>query len=102
VEIRTAVAGPVGAIVGAVRAALEETPPELLADILEHGIRLAGGGALLRGLDRRLAAETRMPVRVVADPLACVARGVGTLADELSNPRYRALLAGAQPTRRRR
>jgi rod shape-determining protein MreB and related proteins len=100
VELRQGIAGPLNSIVAAVRAALEETPPELLADILEHGIRLVGGGALLKGLDRRIAAETRMPVHVLEDPLACVARGAGTLAEELSNPLYRTLLAGAPPTRR--
>ncbi|MFO7170719.1 MAG: rod shape-determining protein [Chloroflexota bacterium] len=100
VELRAGIAGPVDAIVAAVREVLDETPPELLADILEHGIQLAGGGALLRGLDRRLAAETRIPVRVAEDPLSCVARGAGALAEELSNPQYRSLLAGAQSARR--
>jgi rod shape-determining protein MreB len=100
VEIRAGIASAINSMVAAVRATLEETPPELLADITEHGIRLAGGGALLRGLDRRIAAETRMPVHVVEDPLACVARGAGTLAEALWNPRYRALLAGAHATPR--
>jgi rod shape-determining protein MreB len=99
VELRAGIAGVVDALVAGVRAALEETPPELLADIVEHGIRLAGGGALLKGMAGRIAAETRMPVHVADKPLECMARGMGILAQELSNPLYRAMLAGAQPRR---
>ena len=85
----------------AVRTTLDETPPELVADSMEHAIRLAGG-ALLKGLDRRIAVKTRMPVHTAEDLLACMACGAGTMAEELPNPLYRALLAGAQPTRRLR
>ncbi|GIW00650.1 MAG: rod shape-determining protein [Roseiflexus sp.] len=100
VELREGIAGPVNAIVAEVRAALEETPPELVADIMEHGIVLAGGGALLHGLDRRIAAETKMPVHVAEDPLSCVARGAGKMVEEFENPVYRDILTSAQRTRR--
>jgi rod shape-determining protein MreB len=100
VEIRAGIASVIDTIVAVVRDTLEETPPELLADLTEYGMRLAGGGALLKGLDQRIAAETRMPVHVVEDPLACVARGAGTLAEGLWDRRYRTLLAGAHLTPR--
>jgi len=90
----------VNAIVAEVRAALEETPPELVADIMEHGIVLAGGGALLHGLDRRIAAETKMPVHIAEDPLSCVARGAGKMVEEFDNPVYRSILTSTQRTRR--
>ena len=81
-KIREALAGSVNAIVNAVRRTLEQTPPELAADILDNGIILTGGGALLRGLDRRLVNETGLPVMVADDPLTCVVRGTGkVLAD---------------------
>jgi rod shape-determining protein MreB len=100
VEIQAGIASVIDTIVAVVRDTLEETPPELLADLTEYGMRLAGGGALLKGLDQRIAAETRMPVHVVEDPLACVARGAGTLAEGLWDRRYRTLLAGAHLTPR--
>ena len=62
---------------------LEETPPELAADIIERGIVLTGGGALLRGIDLRLHEETHMPVRIVEDPLACVVLGTGRVLEDL-------------------
>ena len=61
----------------AIRATLEKTPPELSADIIDHGIMLTGGGALLRGLDRLIAVETKMPVHVAENPLDCVVDGTG-------------------------
>ncbi|MBL4794058.1 MAG: rod shape-determining protein, partial [Pseudomonadales bacterium] len=64
-------------IVGAVKSALEQTPPELASDIAEKGLVLTGGGALLRGLDRLISEETGLPVIVAEDPLTCVARGGG-------------------------
>lgn len=76
-EIREALAEPVGAIVEAVRITLERTPPELAADIMDKGIVLAGGGALLRGLDKLLSQETLMPVHVAEDPMSCVVMGTG-------------------------
>jgi rod shape-determining protein MreB len=68
-----------------VHAALEETPPELAADITKEGILLAGGGALLRGFDDRLERETGMPVRVAEEPLTCVAIGAGQFLEELDS-----------------
>ncbi|AMV72934.1 rod shape-determining protein [Desulfuromonas carbonis] len=82
-EIREALSEPVNAIVEAVRIALERTPPELAADIVDKGIVLAGGGALLRNLDLLLREETGLPVVIAEDPLSCVAIGSGKVLDEL-------------------
>ncbi len=76
-EIREALAEPVMAITEAVRLTLEKTPPELAADIMDKGIVMAGGGSLLRGLDKYLRQETGMPVNLAEDPLTCVAMGAG-------------------------
>lgn len=97
VEIREAIAGPVNQIIEAVRSCVEETPPELLADIMERGIVLAGGGALLMGLDKRLQAELRIPVYLADDPLTCVARGTGRVAEALHL--YQRALQGTQQQR---
>ncbi len=82
VEIRDALSGSVNAIIDSVRQTMEVTPPELVADIMNRGIVMAGGGALLRGLDRRLAQETRFPVYVAEDPLTCVVHGAGEVLEE--------------------
>jgi rod shape-determining protein MreB len=82
-EIREAIAGPVSLIVDAVKLSIEETPPELLADIMDQGIVLAGGGAMLKGLDTRLMEETKMPVHVADDPLQCVVRGTGAALENI-------------------
>ena len=76
-EIREAMADPVAQIVDSVKSTLEKAPPELAADIIDHGIMLTGGGALLRGLDKLIAAETKIPVLVAANPLDCVVDGTG-------------------------
>lgn len=76
-EILEALQEPLSGIVGAVRAALEQTPPELASDIAERGMVLTGGGALLRHIDRLLQEETGLPVHIAEDPLTCVARGGG-------------------------
>jgi rod shape-determining protein MreB len=81
-EIREALEEPVSAIVDAVKVTLDKTPPELAADIMEKGIVLAGGGAMLHGLDARLQHETGMPIVVAADPLHCVAIGGGQTLEE--------------------
>jgi rod shape-determining protein MreB and related proteins len=81
-EIRKAVDEPVSAIVDAVKVTLDKTPPELAADIMEQGIVLTGGGALLHGLDARLEDETGMPIVVARDPLNCVAVGSGQCLEE--------------------
>jgi rod shape-determining protein MreB len=82
-EVREALREAVGAIVQTVRACLEQTPPELAADIVEKGIVMSGGGARLRGLDHLLRMETSLPVAVANDPLTCVARGVGRMLEDL-------------------
>ena len=77
-QIQEALAEPLAQITAAVKNALEQSPPELASDIAERGIVLTGGGALLKGLDEMLAAETGLPVLIADDPLTCVARGGGT------------------------
>src|SRR6188472_2688193 len=89
-EVRQAIASPLAEIMAAIHATLEETPPELAADITTQGILLAGGGSLLRGFDVRVGHETGMPVRLAEDPLACVATGAGMSLEELDTlPRGR-------------
>ncbi|NLV24543.1 MAG: rod shape-determining protein [Deltaproteobacteria bacterium] len=83
-EIREALSESVNAIVEAVRVALERTPPELAADLVDRGIFLAGGGALLRNLDILLQKETGLPIRIADNPLDCVALGAGKALDELA------------------
>jgi rod shape-determining protein MreB len=82
VELRDALSGSINAIVETVRSAIEVTPPELVADLMYRGIALVGGGALLRGLDRRIAQDTKFPVYVAEDPLTCVVRGTGEALEE--------------------
>ncbi len=81
-DVRAAIEEPVHAIVDAVRVTLDQTPPELAGDIMDRGIVLTGGGALLRGLDERLRHETGMPVHVAEDPLRSVALGAGRCVEE--------------------
>ncbi|HEY9855394.1 MAG TPA: rod shape-determining protein [Stenomitos sp.] len=81
-EVREALQEPVTAIVDAVRDTLEKTPPELAADIIDRGIVLAGGGALLQGLDELISHDTEMPVHIADDPLSCVALGTGRVLEE--------------------
>ena len=83
VEIREAISGSLNVIVDTVRSALDETPPELVADLMEHGIALAGGVALLRGIAERLADETKMNVYVAESPMTCVAHGAGMVLEDL-------------------
>ncbi|MDX3074504.1 rod shape-determining protein [Streptomyces sp. NPDC058691] len=81
-EVRKAIEEPVNAIVDAVKTTLDKCPPELSGDIMDRGIVLAGGGALLRGLDERLRAETGMPIHIAENPLDCVALGAGKCVEE--------------------
>ncbi len=83
-QVREALTEPVSAIIDAVRLSLEQTPPELASDILDRGIILTGGGALLRGLDKRIRQETNLPVIVADDPLTCVARGTGAVLENMT------------------
>jgi rod shape-determining protein MreB len=82
-EIREALAEPISAIVNAVRVTLERTPPELSADIVDRGMVMAGGGALLRGLDRLLSKETGLHVYIAEDPLTAIVLGTGRYLEEL-------------------
>src|SRR5579885_2442116 len=84
-EVREAIAEPLCEIVGAVKRALEKTPPELISDIQERGIFLVGGGAYLQGLDDLISSETNVPVMVAEEPLSCVAAGAGRL---ISDPHF--------------
>ncbi len=81
-QIRSALNDSIMTIIDAVKLSLERTPPELASDILDRGIILTGGGALLRNLDVRIREETSMPIHVAEDPLTCVARGCGAILDE--------------------
>jgi rod shape-determining protein MreB len=81
-EIRRAIDEPLSQILGAVRETLDRTPPELASDIMDRGIMLAGGGALLHGLDERLRQETQMPAHLAESPLTCVAVGSGRSLEE--------------------
>ncbi len=82
-QIREAMKKSVGAIIESIRVTMEETPPELLADIMDRGIVLAGGGALLNGLDRLIAAETQTKVFIADDPLTAVVRGTGIVLEDI-------------------
>jgi rod shape-determining protein MreB len=84
-QVREALARSVWEIVDAIKATIEETPPELVADIMDRGIYLAGGGALLRGLDRLVEAETKMPVQITEDPLTAVVRGTGLVLEDIDS-----------------
>lgn len=84
-EIRAALQVPVTSIVEAVRATLEKCPPELASDLIDRGIMLAGGGSLMRGLDRLISEETGLPVFVADDPLKAVANGTGIVLQEMDN-----------------
>lgn len=82
-QIREAMKKSVNAIMESIRNTMEETPPELLADIMDKGIILAGGGALIKGLDHRISQETGTQVHIADDPLTCVARGTGIVLEDL-------------------
>ncbi len=82
-QIRAALAKSVRTVIEAIKITLEETPPELIADIMDRGIILAGGGALLKGLDLLIHRETKMPVHVADDPLTAVARGTGLVLEDI-------------------
>ena len=82
-DIRRAIKKSVGQIITAIKTTAEETPPELLADVMERGIHLAGGGSLLRGLDILVAKETKIPTKIVDDPLTAMVRGAGLVLENL-------------------
>ena len=84
-QIREALEPTVAQIIEAIKETIEETPPELVADIMDQGIVLAGGGALLAGLDQRVAEATQMPVHIADDPLTCVVRGTARVLEDLDS-----------------
>jgi rod shape-determining protein MreB len=83
VEIREAMAGSIQTIIDTVKDALDEAPPEIISDLMETGVCLAGGGALVQALDRRLSDELHVRVWVAEDPMSCVARGAGMILEDL-------------------
>lgn len=89
-EIRECLQEPLRSIVEAVRSALEITPPELASDIVDFGIVMTGGGALIRGLDKLIAVETNLPIHVDEEPMTCVVRGSGRILEEFA--KYRPVL----------
>jgi rod shape-determining protein MreB len=93
-QVREALSEPVSAIVDAVKTTLDRTPPELAADIMEQGIMITGGGALLAGLDRRLAHETGMPINIARDPLFSVVIGSGRALENIDAMRGLMSLGG--------
>ena len=94
IELREAIAGSVDILVDTVKDALDDTPPELVADLMESGICMAGGGSLLKGLADRMTDEVNMPVYVADDPMTCVARGAGRVLEDYNN--LRRLLVGTE------
>jgi rod shape-determining protein MreB len=92
-EVRKALSEPVSAIIDAIKATLERTPPELAADIMDKGIVMSGGGSLLRGIDRLVSDQTGMPVNITDEPLLGVVRGTGKALEELETLR-KILVAG--------
>ncbi len=93
-QVREAVAEPISAIVDAVKTTLDKTPPELAADIMEDGITITGGGALIGGLDQRLAHETGMPIRIADEPLYSVVIGSGRALENIDAMRGLMSLGG--------
>lgn len=93
-EVRAALSEPISVIVDKVKSVLEHTPPELSSDIIERGMMLTGGGALVRGLDKLLTIETNIPIHVAEDPLSCVALGTGKALEEYDAIRESYILTG--------
>ena len=96
-EVRDALRDPVNSIVDGIKSTLEKTPPELASDIVEKGIVLAGGGALIRNLDKVLSQKTEMPVYIAEDPLECVVKGTGKTLEDLE--RLKTVLINARKRR---
>jgi len=86
-QAREALSRSIRIIINNIKTAVEETPPELLSDIMQRGIILAGGGSLIRGLDRLVADQTEMPVRMMEDPLTAVVRGTGIVLEDIETLR---------------
>lgn len=88
IEIRDALSGPIDTIVQAVKEAMDDVPAEMVSDVMDNGICMSGGGALIRGLDERLTEELRIRCWVAEDPLTCVARGAGLVLDDIEAYRH--------------
>jgi len=88
VELREAIASSVQTIIDTIKDALDEAPPEIIADLMEAGICMAGGGSQLQALDKRLAEDLHIRVWVAEDPMSCVARGAGMILDEYDTLRH--------------
>ncbi len=102
-EVRAALEEPVQAIIDAIKATLDKTPPELASDIMDRGIMLAGGGSLLQGLAERLRNETQMPVHLAESPLTCVAVGLAsTSRSSMPSPRRASVTPGREAATGRR
>lgn len=86
-DIRRALRHSINVLVNAIKATIEETPPELVADIMHRGITLVGGGSLLRGLDQLISEETKIPIKVAEDPLTAVVRGTGIILEDIDSVR---------------
>lgn len=99
-QVRKALSKSIRTIIDAIKSTIEETPPELIADIMDKGIFLAGGGALLRGLDKLIADQTKMPVHIADDPLTAVVRGTGLVLEDIDT--LRDVLVATQYDKKRR
>ena len=86
-QVREALSRSIRIIINNIKTAIEETPPELVSDIMQKGIILAGGGSLIRGLDKLVASQTEMPVRMMEDPLTAVVRGTGIVLEDIESLR---------------
>jgi rod shape-determining protein MreB len=86
-QVRDALSRSIRIVINNIKTAIEETPPELVADIMQRGIILAGGGSLIRGLDKVIADQTEMPVRMMEDPLTAVVRGTGIVLEDIDTLR---------------
>ena len=84
IEIRDAISDSVQTIIDTIRDALDETPPEILSDLMDNGVCLAGGGSLLQGLDQRLTEELQIRAWLAEDPISCVARGAGVALEDMA------------------
>jgi rod shape-determining protein MreB len=87
-QVRQALSRSIRIIINSIKSVVEDTPPELLADVMQRGIILAGGGSLIRGMDKLVANQTEMPVRMMEDPLTAVVRGTGIVLEDLENLKY--------------
>jgi rod shape-determining protein MreB len=94
IELREAISGSVEILIDTVKDALDDTPPELIADLMESGICMAGGGSQLKGLPERMAEEVNIRVWMAEDPMTCVARGAGRVLEDYNN--LRRLLVGLE------